>query len=170
VPQPGIFAVVAMAAYFTAVVRAPLTGIVLILEMTGNYGQMLPLIVACFAAYAVAEAMNDRPIYEALLERDLARGGVSTQAEEPSVLEFIVQPGAPFDGKRVRELGLPPGCILVSCRDDAREWVPNANTRIKAEDRITAVVAPEAAGAISLLRHGTEAPTVTTPPRTGRGR
>src|SRR5262249_10920687 len=35
VPVPAIFAVVGMAAYFTAIVRAPLTGIVLIIEMTG---------------------------------------------------------------------------------------------------------------------------------------
>ncbi|MHB9034846.1 MAG: H(+)/Cl(-) exchange transporter ClcA [Anaerolineae bacterium] len=40
---PAAFAVVGMAAYFTAIVRAPLTGIMLILEMTGNYNQMLPL-------------------------------------------------------------------------------------------------------------------------------
>jgi CIC family chloride channel protein len=156
VPQPEIFAVVGMAAYFTAVVRAPLTGIVLILEMTGNYGQMLPLIVACFGAYALAEVLNDRPIYETLLERDLMRGGVSHHAEEAVVLEFTVQPGSPFDGKPVYGLGLPPGCILVSCRDDTREWVPNGNTRLKAQDRITAVVAPEAKGAKALLREGTE--------------
>src|SRR5579871_1034842 len=48
VHNPAIFAVVGMAAYFTAIVRAPLTGIILIIEMTGNYAQMLPLLVACF--------------------------------------------------------------------------------------------------------------------------
>ena len=57
-----------MAAYFTAIVRAPLTGIVLIVEMTGNYAQMLPLLVACFCAYIVAEGMREMPIYENLLE------------------------------------------------------------------------------------------------------
>ena len=66
-PQPAVFAVVRMAAYFTAIVRAPLTGIVLILEMTRNYEQMLPLLASCFCAYAVAEYMKDPPIYEALL-------------------------------------------------------------------------------------------------------
>ncbi len=54
-----------MAAYFAAIVRAPLTGIMLIIEMTGNYSQMLPLLVACFCAYAVAEFLKDLPIYEA---------------------------------------------------------------------------------------------------------
>lgn len=74
-PFPGAFAVVRMAAYFTAIVRAPLTGMVLIVEMTGNYNQMLPLLVAFFCAYLVAEGLGQLPIYEALLQPDLRRGG-----------------------------------------------------------------------------------------------
>ena len=71
--DPRVFAVVGMAAYFTGVVRAPLTGIVLIIEMTGNYGLVLPLFAGCFAALMIADALHDLPIYEALLERDLAQ-------------------------------------------------------------------------------------------------
>ncbi len=98
VPVPAIFAVVGMAAYFTAIVRAPLTGIVLIIEMTGNYAQMLPLLVACFCAYLVAEAMGELPIYENLLERDLMHGGAIPDPNEPLVLEIEVEPGSPFAG------------------------------------------------------------------------
>jgi CIC family chloride channel protein len=159
IPRPEIFAVVGMAAYFAAVVRAPLTGIVLIIEMTGNYAQMLPLIVACFCAYAVAEGMGDRPIYEALLERDLERGG-EIGGHEPGksvVIEMTIEQGAPFDGRLVRDLGLPPGCILVSGSDDDGEWVPGGGTRLKAEDRVTAVMSNEAAPtAMALLREGCE--------------
>jgi CIC family chloride channel protein len=74
IEDPIVFAVVGMAAYFTAIVRAPLTGIVLMIEMTGDYALVLPLLVACLAAYGVAELLGDLPIYEALLERDLMRG------------------------------------------------------------------------------------------------
>ena len=63
---PGAFAVVGMAAFFASVVRAPLTGIVLIVEMTGSYALMLPLLVACFCAYLVAEGVGSPPIYESL--------------------------------------------------------------------------------------------------------
>jgi H+/Cl- antiporter ClcA len=38
--EPGLFAVVGMAAYFTAIVSAPLTGILLITETTGSYEQI----------------------------------------------------------------------------------------------------------------------------------
>ena len=69
------FAVIGMGALFTATVRAPLTGIVLMTELTGKYDFMLPLLVSCFAAYGVAEALRDRPIYEALRERSAFPSG-----------------------------------------------------------------------------------------------
>lgn len=72
---PETFAVIGMGALFTATVRAPLTGIVLMTELTGKYDFMLPLLVSCFAAYGVAEALKDRPIYEALRERSAPPGG-----------------------------------------------------------------------------------------------
>jgi chloride channel protein, CIC family len=153
-PQPAAFAVVGMAAYFSAIVRAPLTGIVLIAEMTGNYNQMLPLLVACFCAYAVAEVLRDTPIYEALLQRDLRRSGTAHSLHAPMVLELEVEPGAPFAGLRIRELGLPPGCMIVRCRDGGREWVPTAATRIEPHMRLTAMVAPEAAAGLPALRYG----------------
>jgi len=156
VPIPAIFAVVGMAAYFTAIVRAPLTGVVLIIEMTGNYAQMLPLLVACFCAYIVAEGLGELPIYETLLERDLMRGGPLPDPTGPLVLELEVEPGSPFEGCELRELGLPAGCILVSCREGSREWIPTADTRLTAHIRVTAMVAPEANEAIALLRNGCE--------------
>jgi CIC family chloride channel protein len=157
VPIPAVFAVVGMAAYFTAIVRAPLTGIMLIVEMTGNYSQMLPLLVSCFCAYAIAEFLKDLPIYEALLERDLKLSGENVSLlKEPAVVDFIIRPGAPFVGLEVRFLGLPPGCILVRCSDGKREWVPKANTRLEAHMRITAVIAPEASHSLEMLRQGCE--------------
>ncbi len=152
--EPGVFAVVGMAAYFTAIVRAPLTGILLITEMTGSYEQMLPLLAASFCAYAVAEYLKDFPIYEALLERDLSREGIGASHDEPIVVEFEVEPNSPFAGLLVRELGLPSGCVLVRCHVDGREWVPAATTRLEAYMRITVVMAPDADGALDLLRHG----------------
>lgn len=71
-PHPEVFVVLGMGAFFTAIVRAPLTGIVLMVEMTGEYGFMLPLLVSCLAAYGVAEGLGNTPIYEALRERSRA--------------------------------------------------------------------------------------------------
>jgi CIC family chloride channel protein len=157
VPDPAVFAVVGMAAYFAAIVRAPLTGIALIVEMTGNYQQMLPLLVSCFCAYAIAELMKDLPIYEALLERDLMRDGTNINLKEPMVIDFDIEQGAPFAGREVRMLGLPPGCVLIRCVEGGREFVPKASTRLEANMRITAVIAPEAADGVAILQHGCKA-------------
>jgi chloride channel protein, CIC family len=132
--DPEVFAVVEMAAYFVAIVRAPLTGIVLIIEMTNTYEQIIPLLVACFSAYAIADALGDMPIYEALLERDVHRDRTTPALDGTPVLELRLQPNAPFDGKRVRELGLPPGCILVTLKRGMRVSVPSAETRLEADD------------------------------------
>jgi CIC family chloride channel protein len=79
VTEPAKFAAVGMAAYFTAVVRAPVTGIVLILEMTNGQELLLPLLLASYAAYRVAEVLHDEPIYEALGAR--ARRVVALQPD-----------------------------------------------------------------------------------------
>lgn len=152
--QPGVFAVVGMAAYFTAIVRAPLTGIVLIVEMTSSYAQMLPLLAACFCAYLVAESLGDLPIYEVLLQRDLLKGGIALPYEEPMVLEQEIEPGAPFDGRAVRELGLPAGVVLVECREGDREWVPTASTTLQAHMRLTAVISPDSKDGLAAFRRG----------------
>ncbi len=68
--SPPAFAIVAMAAFFTAVVRAPLTGIVLVIEMTGSFTQLLPMLGATFAAMAVPTLLGEPPIYDSLRLRD----------------------------------------------------------------------------------------------------
>jgi len=64
--QPVEYAVVGMAALFTAVVRAPLTGIILAIELTGSFRLLLPMLSACFAAMLVATVLGEPPIYESL--------------------------------------------------------------------------------------------------------
>jgi CIC family chloride channel protein len=63
------FAVVGMAAFFTGVVRAPLTGIALIIEMTASFTLLLPMLGACFAAMLVPTVLGNAPIYDSLRER-----------------------------------------------------------------------------------------------------
>jgi chloride channel protein, CIC family len=73
--QPEAFAVVGMAAFFAGVVRAPLTGIVLVTEMTGNVTMLLPMMGGCFAAMLVTTVLRNPPIYDSLSERPLKASG-----------------------------------------------------------------------------------------------
>jgi CIC family chloride channel protein len=65
--EPAAFAVVGMAAFFTGVVQAPVTGIVLVTEMTAAFTTLLPMLAACFAAMLAAHLTRTTPIYDALL-------------------------------------------------------------------------------------------------------
>jgi len=67
------FAVVGMAAFFTGVVRAPLTGIVLVTEMTGSVTLLLPMLGACAMAMLVPTLLGDAPVYDSLRERTLQK-------------------------------------------------------------------------------------------------
>jgi len=77
-PAAPLFVAAGMGALFSATVRAPLTGIVLVVELTGNLGQVLPITIACIASTVVAHSLGGRPIYTALLERSLARQRATT--------------------------------------------------------------------------------------------
>lgn len=63
------FAIIGMASLFSAVVRAPLTGMILLTEMTDSSELLLPMLAACFAAMSTAAACRNEPIYDALKAR-----------------------------------------------------------------------------------------------------
>jgi CIC family chloride channel protein len=70
--DPAPYAIVAMAACFTAIVRSPLTGVVLLLEMTGGWTLILPMMAASLMAFVVPELLGIPPIYDSLRRRDEA--------------------------------------------------------------------------------------------------
>jgi CIC family chloride channel protein len=59
-----------MGAVFAGIVRAPMTSILIIFEMTGGYGLVLPMMIANISAFALARHWRRTPIYEALLRQD----------------------------------------------------------------------------------------------------
>ncbi len=64
------FALVGMGAVFAGAIRAPITSVLIIIEMTGGYSLILPLMIASMTAFVLARHFRPVPIYEALLEQD----------------------------------------------------------------------------------------------------
>ncbi len=79
--EVGSFALVGMGAVFAGIIRAPITSILIIIEMTAGYGLTLPLMISNMMAYGLARQLRPTPIYEALLEQD----GIQLQAKKPAV-------------------------------------------------------------------------------------
>ena len=86
--------------------------------------------------------MREKPIYESLLEFDLAKGGAENTVEDEAVmLDLVVESGSFADGKRLRDLGLPPGSLVVLVRRAGKEIVPIAGMHLKAGDEVSLLVA-----------------------------
>jgi chloride channel protein, CIC family len=98
----GAFAVVGMGAVFAGTVRAPMTSILIIFEMTGGYGLVLPLMIANMSAFALARHWRHTPVYEALLEQD----GINLDS-----IHQAQGPGGP-DALPVEDAGTDPGEAL----------------------------------------------------------
>ena len=77
----GTFAVAGMGALLAASLRAPLTGIVLVLEMTDNYQLILPMIITCLGATLLAQFLGGKPLYSTILARTLAKQEAERAAE-----------------------------------------------------------------------------------------
>jgi H+/Cl- antiporter ClcA len=67
------FNILGMTAFFSSVVGAPITGVILLLEMSGNMGQLGSLVLVSITAVTVSQALRSRPVYTVLLERMLPR-------------------------------------------------------------------------------------------------
>jgi CIC family chloride channel protein len=96
--EVGAFALVGMGAVFAGVIRAPITSVLIIFEMTGSYGLILPLMIANMTSYALSRHFRPVPIYDALLIQDgvhLPHGGrtVDRLLEEKKV-EDVFNPNA----------------------------------------------------------------------------
>ncbi len=74
-----------MGALFTASVRAPLTGIVLAVEMTGRADLTLGLLGASLTAMLVAMLLQSEPIYDSLKRRMLSQTTVSPRRVDAGV-------------------------------------------------------------------------------------
>ncbi|WP_003540819.1 H(+)/Cl(-) exchange transporter ClcA [Desulfotomaculum nigrificans] len=131
------FVVLAMAAYFTAVVKAPVTGSILITEMTGSFQHLPGLITVSMTAYLVSDLLKSQPIYETLLARILAKkspDSLTTQEAGKIIIEEVVCLGSGLAAKRVKDIAWPPHCLLVGIKRGEKEIIPKGNTKILAGD------------------------------------
>jgi chloride channel protein, CIC family len=139
--QTQVLAVLGMAAVFVGSVRAPLTGIVLISEMTDGYQLLFPICIAALAAYLTAEGLRGTPIYDALLESDLERSGHGPSRPEPRTVYIGIQSGSAMAGKRIADAGLPYGCLIIAVERSGNSLLPSGGTVLLPGDHVS-ILAP----------------------------
>ena len=134
--------ILGMTGFFSAIVRAPLTGIVLLLEMTGSFDSMLPLAMAAIIACITADLLKSAPIYDSLLENQLKESiSVSLPDEgQKTTIEMVVHHGAPASDQYIKDLDFPENCLIVAIQRDGKHLIPHGETLIKANDYVTFLV------------------------------
>ena len=153
------FIIMGMAGLFSGIVRAPVTGIILIAEMTGTLSHLLPLCLVSVTAYITAHLLHSRPIYESLLERLLAgRGSAPERGSAGKLLfEVVVEAGSQLEQRRISEVSWPQHCLLVAVRRGEEEILPRGDTMIQAQDTLVALLdEPSAAFSQEMLQRSAQ--------------
>lgn len=136
------FIILAMAGHFTAIVKAPITGIILITEMTGSFEHLLPLAIVSLIAYITSDILNSEPIYESLLENLLKKNGNNFEGDSKTktLIEHCVHIGSNISGKKIKDANLPSECLIVAIKRGTKEILPRGNSVILNGDYIVALV------------------------------
>ncbi|MCY6369103.1 ClC family H(+)/Cl(-) exchange transporter [Clostridium ganghwense] len=146
------FMILAMAGYFTAIVKAPITGSILITEMTGSFTHLLPLTLVSITAYIITDVLGSEPIYETLLERFLHNKGANEfigDSKKKVLIESVVTLGSIVAGKKIKDLKWPEKCLLVGVKRGEKELIPKGDTTIYAGDYIIVLVDEDKASDIT---------------------
>ncbi|WP_455538862.1 ClC family H(+)/Cl(-) exchange transporter [Terrisporobacter sp.] len=139
------FIVLAMAGHFASIVKAPITGMLLILEMTGSLNQLLSLAVVVIISQLVSDILNSDPIYESLLGRILAKGINKYQGRvgKKTLMEISVQIYSKLDNKEIKDINWPNDCLVVSIYRGEKEILPKGDTKIYAGDLLVVMTNEE---------------------------
>jgi CIC family chloride channel protein len=130
---PGAYALVGMAALFGAAAHAPITGIIILFEMTDNYRIILPLMFAVVVAHLLASAIYRDSIYSIKLRR---RGALTTARQEMGVLDLLLA----TDAMSPEFETVPPGLPLDELAERAREGKTRSWLVLGAGDELEGIV------------------------------
>ncbi len=188
--NPVDFALVGMASFFAGAAKTPLSSIVMVTEMTGGYGLLVPLMLASFTAFVLVPhtvtlyrsqvpERIDSPVhaheYIRMALASLAERGLPIPSDVPlpqiarlletgqpvpldpegNEIAFTLRldPGHPWAGRRIAELGLPPSVLVISVlREKAdKVIVPRGHTQLEEGDTLILVGPPEAPGDVARM-------------------
>ncbi|SHH99598.1 H+/Cl-antiporter ClcA [Sporobacter termitidis DSM 10068] len=129
------FAVCGMAGALSGSVKAPITSILLTAEMTGSLVHLLPVAACSFVALFVSDFLKVTPIYEALLERIIETNEDTIKNDKVGgLVEIPVELGCAAAGKRIGDIDLPEGTLIVNIHRGSKDIVPGQNTVIAPGD------------------------------------
>lgn len=132
-----LMVMICMAAFFTTVVKAPITSIVMICEFTGSFAHLLPVIIAVFIGYLLGEMFRTEGIYEELLEEYEKETNIHEWVRE--VFTVTVARGALAEKRQVRDILWPVGARVKEIERGEEKILPDGDTVLHCGDVLTVV-------------------------------
>ena len=136
------FVIAGMAALFASIVRAPLTGIILVFELTGDMNTLLPLAVVSLVSYATANVIGTAPFYSILYEKAVAGADetVSAKSSEKVLQTFVIPVGSKISGKKISEIDWGKHCLIVSIDRNEVPVTPKGDTLLMEGDELIMLI------------------------------
>lgn len=128
--------IICMAAFFTCVVKAPVTGIVMVFELSGQFANFLPALLGITAGYLVGFLFKTEPIYEKCLSGFIAEEKLNEKLIKES-FTTVIGKNAKADGRAIRSVIWPANGLVVAVIDkNGNRSVPNGRTVLHAGETI----------------------------------
>lgn len=120
---------ICMATFFATIVKSPITGIVMVVELTWNFTFLLPVILGVAAGYLTGAIFRTEPIYDKLLD-ELLEERHRTQPVEQFMLRARVTEKGHAAGRTLRDVLWPNGALITKIVRGEEEISPDGNTKI----------------------------------------
>ena len=132
------FIIISMAGFFAATVRSPITGIVLLAEMSGSTESLVAMIIVSLIAYVVPTLLGNEPIYESLYDRLLLNKN-REYVKKPSkhvMSEYLVPIDCNYINFKIKDIPFPKNAIVVSVIRNGKYIIPTEDFMIQYSDQI----------------------------------
>ena len=137
------FVILGMAGLFASIVRAPLTGIILVFELTGDMNSLLPLATVCLISYAIANLIGTAPFYSILFEKAVENTespSLDSSNSEKVLQTFTIPIGSPINEKKIADIDWGKHCIIVSVERNETPITPKGDTVLKEGDTLVMLI------------------------------
>ena len=148
--------VLGMAAYFVAVVRAPITGVILILEMTGSFHLLLALTTVAVVSFYITELLGQQPVYDILYDKMKKDDNVVDEENQGKItIELAVMAESLLDGKAISEIIWPEEVLIIAIIRNGVEKIPKGRTVMMAGDILVLLLPEKIVGEVKekLMKH-----------------
>ena len=127
---------ICMATFFVTVVRAPITAVIIVIELTHSFTPLLPVLIGVSIGYFIGDIARTDSIYETLLEQMVEESDKKVDKER-AIFVFNAMPLSIAIGREIREVLWPSSVRVVKIVRNG-EWVyPEADTVILEGDELT---------------------------------